>query len=71
MDDLSTLPEARGRGHAGALLDWLVAEAGRHGCDELHLDSGVQIERRDAHSLYLGNGYAITAHHFSRPVSGA
>jgi GNAT superfamily N-acetyltransferase len=71
VDDLSTLPAARGRGNAGAVLAWLDAEAARLGCEELHLDSGVQLERRDAHSLYLGSGYAINAHHFSRPVSGA
>lgn len=70
VDDLSTLPAARGRGNAGALLEWLQAEAARLGCGEVHLDSGVQLERRDAHSLYLGHGYAITSHHFARPVSG-
>jgi GNAT superfamily N-acetyltransferase len=71
VDDLSTLPAARGRGHAGALLEWLREEGARLGCGEVHLDSGVQLERRDAHSLYLGHGYAITSHHFARPVSGA
>jgi GNAT superfamily N-acetyltransferase len=70
VDDLSTLPAARGRGNAGALLEWLQAEAARLGCGEVHLDSGVQLARRDAHSLYLGHGYAITSHHFARRVSG-
>ncbi len=28
VDDLSTLPEARRRGHARALLDWLLEEGG-------------------------------------------
>lgn len=68
VDDLSTLPGARGRGHAGALLEWLLAEARSHGCDEVHLDSGVQPERWDAHRLYLNHGYAITSHHFARPA---
>ena len=40
VDDLSTLPEARRRGHGRALLEWLLAEAGRLGCDQLHLDWG-------------------------------
>ncbi len=31
VDDLSTLPEARGRGHAGALLDWCAEEGRRLG----------------------------------------
>lgn len=70
VDDLSTLPAARGRGHAGALLDWLLREAQRLGCDELHLDSGVQPERWDAHRLYLSYGYAISSHHFARAARG-
>ena len=66
VDDLSTAAVARRRGHARALLDWLVAEAGRLGCDELHLDSGVGPQRSDAHRLYLNAGLTITAHHFAR-----
>jgi GNAT superfamily N-acetyltransferase len=66
VDDLSTLPDARGQGHAGALLDWLVEEGRRLGCDQLHLDSGTAPERFDAHRLYLNHGLAIWAHHFSR-----
>jgi GNAT superfamily N-acetyltransferase len=68
VDDLVTLPQARGHGHAGALLDWVLEEARRLGCDEVHLDSGVQPERWDAHRLYLNRGYAIASHHFQRPV---
>jgi len=68
VDDLSTLPEARRRGHARALLDWLVEEARRLGCDQLHLDSGVGIDRADAHRLYLNAGLVISSHHFARRV---
>jgi GNAT superfamily N-acetyltransferase len=68
VDDLSTRPKARGRGHARALLDWLLEEARRLGCDQLHLDSGVGLDRADAHRLYLNAGYVIAAHHFARPV---
>ena len=32
VDDLVTLPEARGRGHARGLLRWLAAEAERECC---------------------------------------
>ena len=62
VDDLSTRSESRRQGHAGALLDWLFAEARRLGCDQLHLDSGHH--RHDAHRVYLNHGLAITAHHF-------
>jgi GNAT superfamily N-acetyltransferase len=68
VDDLSTLPEARRRGHGRALLDWLIEEAGRLGCGQLHLDSGVGIDRTDAHRLYLNAGLVIAAHHFARYV---
>ena len=32
VDDLSTMAEARGRGHAGALVDWCAEEGRRLGC---------------------------------------
>jgi len=66
VDDLSTLPSARRRGHGRALLEWLAEEARRLGCEQLHLDSGVGPERFDAHRLYLNVGLAITSHHFAR-----
>lgn len=69
VDDLSTLPEARRRGHGRALLDWLLDEARRLGCDQLHLDSGVGLDRADAHRLYLNAGMVIYAHHFARYVA--
>jgi GNAT superfamily N-acetyltransferase len=68
VDDLSTLPSSRRRGHARALLDWLLAEAKRLGCDQFHLDSGVELSRADAHRLYLNAGLVISAHHFARYV---
>jgi GNAT superfamily N-acetyltransferase len=71
VDDLSTLPGNRRRGHARELLDWLVEEGERLGCDQLHLDSGVGIDRADAHRLYLNAGLVIAAHHFARHIRSA
>jgi GNAT superfamily N-acetyltransferase len=68
VDDLSTLPEARRRGHGRRLLDWLHEEARRLGCEQLHLDSGVGQDRADAHRLYLNAGLEIRSHHFARQV---
>jgi GNAT superfamily N-acetyltransferase len=65
VDDVSTRAQYRGRGHAGALMDWLLAEARRLGCDQLHLDSGVGPDRETAHRLYMNKGLRISAHHFS------
>jgi hypothetical protein len=48
------------------LLDWLLAEAQRLGCDQFHLDSGVLPERTDAHRLYLNKRLQVTSLHFAR-----
>ncbi len=66
VDDLVTLPEGRGRGHADALFSWLIAEANRLGCEQLHLDSGMQ--RHTAHRFYLNHRLDITALHFQMAV---
>lgn len=66
VDDLVTLPEARGRGHADALFAWLDEEAVRLGCDSLHLDSGVGPDRADAHRFYFRHGLRIASFHFAR-----
>lgn len=66
VDDLSTAASARRQGHAGALLDWLVDEAQKLGCGQLHLDSNTSAERFDAHRLYYNHGLAIYSHHFAR-----
>lgn len=68
VDDLSTLPEARRGGHGRRLLEWLVEEGRRLGCEQLHLDSGVGSDRAEAHRLYLNAGLQITSHHFARSL---
>ncbi len=40
VDDLVTLLNHRSSGCAGMIFDWLVEEARRQGCEQLHLDSG-------------------------------
>jgi GNAT superfamily N-acetyltransferase len=68
LDELSTLPQARRRGHGRALLDWLLEEGRRLGCEQLHLDSGVGLDRAAAHRLYLNAGMVIASHHFARYI---
>ncbi len=66
IDDLSTMPEARGKGYGGALLDF-VAELGRSkGFATITLDSGHH--RFDAHRLYLNKGFTISSHHFTKKL---
>jgi len=66
VDDLSTLPEARRRGHGRLLLEWLTEEAQRLGCDQLHLDSGIGADRIDVHRLYFNTGLSISSFHFAK-----
>ena len=68
VDDLSTLPEARGRGYGRALLEWCRDEGAHRGCAQFHLDSGVGPEREDAHRLYFNTGLRITSYHFAAPL---
>ncbi len=69
VDDLVTREALRRRGHAGALMSWLRAEAERLGCDQLHLDSNPGPERWDAHALYFARGLRIVAHHFATRIT--
>ena len=64
IDDLSSLPDARGKGYASALLDFVVEQARQHNCNCVSLDSGQNPARYDAHRLYLKKGFNITSHHF-------
>jgi GNAT superfamily N-acetyltransferase len=62
IDDLVTDVAARSRGLGDELFDWCVEFARREGCQQLHLDSGVQ--RFDAHRFYLRKRMRISSHHF-------
>ena len=64
IDDLVTLESARGGGYAGALLDFIVAQAKEKGYNAVTLDSGHH--RSTAHRLYLNKGFVISAHHFEK-----
>ncbi len=66
IDDLSTLPEARGQGFAGLMLDWLTEHGRQQGCRALHLDSGYA--RHVAHRLYLNKGFELGSHHMAKAI---
>lgn len=69
IDDLITAPDAKRRGYAGQLLDWIVQRARDLNCDAVHLDSGYT--RHDAHRLYLRKGFRLNCHHFALELSGS
>lgn len=68
VDDLSSLPEYRGRGYAGQILDWIIDYARHEGFDQVHLDSGVSEARTDAHRLYLNKRMQMTSLHFALKI---
>ena len=66
IDDLSTLPEGRGKGYASELLEYVFAYAKQKGFSVVTLDSGHH--RSDAHRLYLNKGFTIDSHHFGKKL---
>ena len=62
VDDLVTSEKSRSKGIGKLLLQWLRKEAKHRGCQELHLDSGIQ--RKDAHRFYEREGMEMTSYHF-------
>ena len=69
VDDLSTLPEARGRGHGRALLEWCREEARRLG---LHASSTSTPASAPSARTPTGctstQGLRIYAYHFAAPL---
>jgi GNAT superfamily N-acetyltransferase len=68
VDDLVSKEGERSKGYGGQLFDWLVEYARSEGCDQFHLDSGVQ--RFAAHRFYLTKRMSIEAHHFGLKLKG-
>ena len=68
VDDLVSKGGERSQGYGGQLFDWLVEYARGEGCDQFHLDSGVQ--RFAAHRFYLAKRMSIEAHHFGLKLNG-
>jgi len=68
IDDLVTDAAHRSAGHGEQVLQWLIAEATRNGCNFLTLDSG--LKRLGAHKFYRRNGLQDMALHFAIPTDG-
>ncbi|MCC7202046.1 MAG: GNAT family N-acetyltransferase [Nitrospirae bacterium] len=67
VDDLVTLPEHRSKGHGAELLSWLKEQAAKEGCEQIHLDSGVQ--RKEAHRFYEREGMTMASLHFAEKIA--
>lgn len=66
VDDLITDQNARSRSYGKLMMDWLDDEAGRSGCENLHLDSAVH--RAEAHRFYFRERMRISSFHFARTI---
>lgn len=66
VDDLVSDQNDRSKNYGKQMMDWLIAEAKKNGCQEFHLDSGVQ--RHGAHRFYLRERMDITCFHFALKV---
>ena len=63
IDDLVTNETCRSSGAGSFLIDWFKTYCKENGCNQLHLDSGIQ--KFPAHRFYLANRFNIASHHFS------
>ncbi|TQV87101.1 GNAT family N-acetyltransferase [Aliikangiella coralliicola] len=63
IDDLVTNESQRSTGAGSFLINWFKDYAAELGCEQLHLDSGVQ--KFPAHRFYLRERFKISSHHFS------
>lgn len=64
VDDLVTLSSERSKGYGSLLVKWLADLASTEGCEQFHLDSGVQ--RKDAHRFYEREGFQLASYHFAK-----
>ncbi|MDF1553964.1 MAG: GNAT family N-acetyltransferase [Deferrisomatales bacterium] len=67
VDDLVVLDTQRSRGCGARLLAWLRDRAVAEGCQQLHLDSGLQ--REAAHRFYEREGMAKAGFHFAEALT--
>lgn len=67
VDDLVTRSSQRSRGYGAALLSWVMDFAAKAGCEQVHLDSGIQ--RTEAHRFYEGEGMERASVHFRKVLA--
>ena len=63
IDDLVTSETIRSKGYGKMLLEYVKSYGIENGCEQLHLDSGVQ--REAAHKFYEREGMFAASLHFA------
>ena len=71
IEDVVARPSGRGKGHAPALMSWVLDQGRAAGCASVHLNSGTGADRRGAHRFYFNSGLRIAAHHFAMELGSA
>lgn len=66
IDDLISSEHKRSLGYGKEMMEYVIKFAKEQGCQEIHLDSGVQ--RFQAHKFYLREDFKIGSHHFSKEL---
>lgn len=66
MDSMVIDEGLRGRGAGKKLVDWVVDEGKRLGCEKMMLDS--YVENFDAHRFFLREGMAIRGYHINKAL---
>ena len=69
LDDLVTDETWRSRGVGHRLLEWVMTQAREAGCDEVHVDAGVQ--HLDAHRFFERERFRHVANHYRIRLDGA
>jgi ubiquinone/menaquinone biosynthesis C-methylase UbiE/GNAT superfamily N-acetyltransferase len=66
IDDLISSEDERSLGYGKEMMAYVIRFSKEKGCQEIHLDSGVQ--RFQAHKFYMREGFKIASHHFSQEL---
>jgi GNAT superfamily N-acetyltransferase len=67
VDDLVTLPAHRSKHYGAKVLSWLKEQTAKEGCEQMHLDSGIQ--RKEAHRFYEREGMTMASLHFVEKIA--
>jgi GNAT superfamily N-acetyltransferase len=66
VDSIVAADHMQGKGIGSVIMDWVIEEARKQGCDHMALDT--YIERKEAHSFYLKHHFGVQGLHFMRKL---
>ena len=66
VDDIVIDSQYRSSGYGVKLIEYIILYGKEKGCEQLHLDSGIQ--RTEAHKFYKREGLDMASYHFSKKI---